>query len=157
MQKLVKSALLAAGAVALSTGIVAADAGADRAKIESVLRAYERALNASDTGAVMALYADDGVFMPMYYPSAVGAKQVRAAYDAVFATIKLDVKFHFEEVVPVSENWAFARTNSAGTVKVLANDKGSPEHNQELFVLQRVNGDWKIARYAFSNTNPPKR
>ena len=32
------------------------------------------------------------------------------------------------------------------------------EANQELFVLQKMaDGDWKIARYAFSTTNPPRQ
>ncbi len=120
------------------------------------LKQYEVALNASDTGAVMQLYTTDGVFMPQYFPSAVGSDAVRAAYDGVFAAIKLDISFDIVEVVQISPDWAFARTNSAGSITVLANDQGGPAANQELFVLQRVDGgDWKIARYAFSATNPP--
>ncbi len=131
--------------------------GADAVSaITETLRSYEAALNASDTDAVMVLYTEDGVFMPQHFPSAVGVEQVRAAYNGVFATIKLDVVFDIVEVVPLADDWAFARTNSAGAVKVLASGDGGPEANQELFVLKRVNGDWKIARYAFSTTNPPR-
>ena len=126
------------------------------AAITETLRSYQAALNASDTDAVMALYAEDGVFMPQHFPSAVGVEQVRGAYDAVFAAIKLNVAFEIVEIVPLTDDWAFARTNSAGTVTVLASGGSGPEQNQELFVLQRVNGEWKIARYAFSNTNPPR-
>lgn len=124
--------------------------------ITETLRSYERALNAGDTEAVMALYAADGVFMPQHFPSAVGADQVRTAYDGVFSLIRLAVAFDIVEVVPVADDWAFARTNSTGTVTVLASGLSGPEANQELFVLQRVDGDWKIARYAFSTTNPPR-
>lgn len=126
------------------------------AAITDTLRRYEAALNASDTGAVMKLYADDGVFMPQHFPSAVGVAQVRAAYDGVFSTIRLSVTFDIVEVVPVTEDWAFARTTSAGTVTVLATGDSGPEANQELFVMQRVEGAWKIARYAFCTTNPPR-
>jgi len=35
----------------------------------------------------------------------------------------------------MSPNWAFARTNSAGKVKVHATGQSNPESNQELFVL----------------------
>lgn len=124
--------------------------------ITATLRTYEAALNASDTDSVLELYAADGVFMPQHFPSAVGREQVRAAYDSVFATIRLDIEFDVVEVVPISDDWAFARTNSAGTVTVLAGGESGPEANQELFVLQRVDGTWKIARYAFSTTNPPR-
>lgn len=140
---------------ALADGARGPGAGAAAAITDS-LRRYEIALNASDTEAVMKLYAEDGVFMPQHFPSAVGAAQVRAAYDGVFATIRLSVAFDIVEVVPVAEDWAFARTNSAGTVTVLATGESGPEANQELFVMQRDEGAWKIARYAFSTTNPPR-
>lgn len=143
--------VLAASATAANSQSRDAVAG-----ITETLAGYERALNGSDTDAVMALYAPDGVFMPQHFPSAVGAEQVRAAYDGVFGAIKLDVVFEIAEVVPVAEDWAFARTNSSGTVTVLANGQSGPEANQELFVFQRLAGDWKIARYAFSTINPPR-
>jgi uncharacterized protein (TIGR02246 family) len=124
--------------------------------VAAVLAKYEDALNRSDTNAVMQLYASDGVFMPQHFPSSVGADAVRKAYDAVFKAIQLTVKFNVAEVVEVSPNWAFARTNSAGKVKVHATGESSPESNQELFIFQKLGGAWKIARYCFSTTNPPR-
>ena len=124
--------------------------------IQSVLQSYESALNQSSTDAVMKLYAADGVFMPQHFPSSVGSDAVRAAYDGVFHAITLKIKFEVVEVQQVAPDWAFARTNSAGTVKVNATGHSGPEANQELFVFQKVNGAWKIARYCFSTTNPPR-
>lgn len=132
------------------------DQATDESAIRDILTRYERALNTSDTGAVMSLYTEDGVFMPQHFPSSVGAKAVKRAYDGVFGMIKLNVKFEIIEVHVVAPNWAFARTNSSGTVTVLANKSGGPEANQELFVFQKVGEDWKIARYCFSTTNPPR-
>lgn len=103
--------------------------------ITTTLRSYEATLNASDTDSVMELYAADGVFMPQHFPSAVGQDQVRAAYDGVFATIRLDIDFDIFEVVPISDDWALARTNLAGTVTVLASSESGPEANQELFAF----------------------
>jgi uncharacterized protein (TIGR02246 family) len=124
--------------------------------IHSMLQQYEQALNDADTGAVMRLYAEDGVFMPQNFPSSVGSDAVRQAYQGVFATIRLTVKFAIQEVRQVAPEWAFARTNSAGTVLVHATGETSAEANQELFVLSKIDGDWKIARYCFSTTNPPR-
>ena len=133
------------------------DQAADKAAIREVLARYESALNASDTDAVMQLYTEDGVFMPQHFPSAVGSDAVRQAYNGVFSTIRLSVRFDIVEVEPVSSDWAFARTNSAGTVTILADDTGGPEANQELFLFRRTDsGEWKIARYCFSTTNPPR-
>jgi ketosteroid isomerase-like protein len=96
--------------------------------------------------------------MPQHSPSAVGAADVRKAYDAVFKTIKLQVKFKVAEVVVMSPDWAFARTNSTGTCTVLASGAKSAEGNQELFIFKKgTYGAWKIARYCFCTTNPPPK
>ena len=129
---------------------------ANEKAVTETLAKYEDALNQSDTDAVMKLYAPDGVFMPQNSPSSVGADEVRKAYEAVFKTIRLTVKFNVAEVVEMAPNWVFARTNSAGTVKVLATGAGGPEANQELFLFQKIGGAWKIARYCFSTTNPAR-
>ena len=128
---------------------------ANEEAVAAVLANYEDALNQSDTEAVMKLYAPDGVFMPQHFPSSVGADAVRKAYDNVFEAITLKVKFVVAEVHQIAPDWAIARTNSAGTVTVKATGGGGPEANQELFVFQKIDGAWKIARYCFSTTNPP--
>ena len=126
--------------------------------IRALLARYEAALNASSTETVMPLYTVDGVFMPPYSQSAVGLTAVRQAYDAVFGAITLSVKFHIAEIVEIAPDWAFARTNSAGTVTINATGAKSAEANQELFLFKKdTDGDWKIARYSFSSTNCRQR
>ena len=123
--------------------------------VAEVLAAYGAALNASDTDAVMPLYVEDCVFMPPYSASAVGTGAVRKAYDAVFKAIKLSVKFNVAEIVEMSPEWVFARTNSAGTTLDHATGATSAEANQELFIFRKDRGGkFKIARYSFSTTNP---
>ena len=127
----------------------------EESAVANVLERYGEALNASDTDAVMALYAADGVFMPQHSASSIGTDAVRRAYAGVFEALTLKVRFDVAEVRQVSESWAFARTNSAGTTTIRATGHTGAEANQELFVFEKVAGDWKIARYCFSTTNPP--
>ena len=125
--------------------------------ITDVLAKYNDALNASSTDAVMRVYAEEGVFMAPYSPSAVGSEALRKAYDAVFKSITLNVKFTIAEIVDLAPEWAFARTNSAGTTLDHATGTRSVEANQELFIFRKDSGgSWKIARYSFSSTNPPR-
>jgi uncharacterized protein (TIGR02246 family) len=131
------------------------DTSADETAISSVMAAYETALNASDTQAVMPLYAEDGVFMPQNAESLIGKVAVRQAYDAVFKAITLKVRFAIAEIVVMAPQWAFVRTNSAGTQKINATGATSREANQELFIFKKGDdGKWRIARYCFSTTNP---
>ena len=132
-----------------------ADAASVQADIEEVLQTYETALNASDAGTVLTLFASDGVFMAPNNPSTVGADAIRAAYNGIFQTITFDTELTVEEVVQVAPNWAFVRTKSNGHVTVNAIKQRVPDANHELFIFQKGDDDaWKIARYSFATTNP---
>jgi len=127
----------------------------DASKIKTLLKGYESVLNASDVKGILKLYAKDGVFMPQHSPSQVGTDAIRAAYEHVFEAIDLDVKFDIIEVEILSDQWAFARTTSSGITTINADGAKISEGNQELFLLKKQSsGDWKIARYIFSTTNP---
>lgn len=158
MKSLIKPMLAAVGIVVLSAGSATAQQDTERAKISTLLRAYETALNTADTGAVIALYTADAVFMPQYSPPQVGADAVRGAYERVFAAITLDIAFAIIEIRPVAPDWAFARTTSTGSVTINASGEKGPEANQELFILNKnSDGAWKIARYIFATTLPRRR
>jgi uncharacterized protein (TIGR02246 family) len=147
--------LFAAFALLLSgTGAQATDS--DVNQVRALLKNYERVLNASDVPGVLELYTADGVFMAQHNPSAVGIDQIEAAYEAVFKAINLNVEFDIVEVEVIAPTWAFARTNSSGSTTINATGDIVSEGNQELFILHKVDGDWKIARYGFSTTNPPR-
>jgi len=146
----------AAAQAAHSSGSGGAATANDEAAIKSTLASYNVALNAGKTAAVLPLYTDDGVFMPPYTQSAVGKDAVRKAYDAVFDELKFQVKFTIAELVVMAPNWAYARTNSAGSTDHHSNGKTTAEANQELFIFRKGDdGNWRIARYSFSPTNPP--
>lgn len=121
----------------------------DQTAIKELLFTYRDALNASSTDQVILLYTTDGVFMPTGFPTSAGTEQVRQAYDGVFAMIKLNIEFFIDEI-EVDGDHAFARTTSKGTTLIHATGETVPEENRELFVLQRTDGGWKIARYVFN-------
>jgi ketosteroid isomerase-like protein len=132
---------------------VAATPAADKVAITNVLSAYEAALNASDIEAIRRLYGEDVVLMRPFRPSVVGKAAVRQPSAA--GARKLNIKFTIAEIVEMAPDWAFARTNSAGTITLNATGATSPEANQELFIFRKdTDGAWKIARYSFSPTIP---
>ena len=128
----------------------------DEAGIRETMAAYNAALNGGKTAAVLPLYAENGVFMPPYSQSAVGKSAVAVAYDKVFEELQFDVKFTIAELVVMAPNWAYVRTNSAGTTFHRSLGEKLAEANQELFIFKKGDdGKWRIARYSFSPTNPP--
>ena len=93
------------------------------------------------------------VFMPQHAPALVGRDAVRAGYRQGFDTIKLNVAFEIHEIQEAGD-WAWARTSSAGRTKILAAGIEVDEGNNELFVLRRESGSWRIHRYLFATNQP---
>ena len=125
----------------------------EKQKIEELLTEYKKSLNTSDANLAQSLYTKDGVFMPTEAPSGIGSEGILKSYEFVFSQIQLNIEFFIEEI-EVEGNMAFAVTNSKGTVKIHANGIEAPEANRELFVFEKVDGEWKIARYMFNKTEP---
>ncbi|MFA4080229.1 YybH family protein [Mycobacteroides salmoniphilum] len=119
--------------------------------IRTLLYTYEQALNNSDATLAASCYTTDGVFMPTAQPTASG-NGLREAYEQIFRAIRLSVTFTIDELVVASHNIAYALTRSKGTQTVLADDTRSAESNREVFVINKEDGAWKIARYMFNKS-----
>jgi len=120
-----------------------------KADIQQLLSSYQQALNDSDTNKVVALYSDDGIFMPSNKPSAIGEEQVKIAYQHVFKTLGLNVEFNIDEIQHHGDI-AFVRTTSDGEIKLLEKNVTIKNNSRELFILKRTENKWKIYRYMFN-------
>lgn len=125
----------------------------DKQNIEMLLGEYQKALNTSDAKLAQSLYTTDGIFMPTEAPSGIGAEGILRSYEYVFSQIQLTIEFFIEEI-EVEGNMAFAVTSSKGTTLIRATGDTVPEANRELFVFEKIDGTWKIARYMFNKTEP---
>jgi uncharacterized protein (TIGR02246 family) len=123
--------------------------------IVNVIKAYEKSLNASDTTAALELYGADPIFMPQFSTALSGREAVKAGYDHVFNTLKLNVIFTVHEVIEMGD-LAYVRTTSAGKTEILAAKTTVKEGNNELFIFRKEQGKWRIHRYLFASTNPPQ-
>ena len=121
--------------------------------IRELIKTYETALDANDVETILGLYGSEPIFMPQHAPALSGRSAVRAGYEQVFATIKLDVRFEVHEIEEAGD-WAWARTSSAGRTRILAAGVEVAEGNNELFVFRREGGEWRIHRYLFSTNQP---
>ncbi|MBL4656419.1 MAG: SgcJ/EcaC family oxidoreductase [Flavobacteriales bacterium] len=125
----------------------------EKEQIEQLLMTYKESLNTSDAGKAVSLYTKQGVFMPSEAPSAIGSTNIEATYEYVFSQIQLNIEFYIEEIL-VESDVAFATTTSKGTTLIHATGDRVPEENRELFVFEKENGEWKIARYMFNKMSP---
>src|SRR5258707_7590736 len=90
-----------------SASLASAESSAETATISATVTSCEAAMNASNTDALIALYAEDGVLMSPYSHSVVGKAAVRDAYDAGSKVFALRVRFNIAEVVQMARRHLF--------------------------------------------------
>jgi uncharacterized protein (TIGR02246 family) len=123
-------------------------------QITTALHAYGAALKSRNVEDAVALYTSDGVILPPHFTASVGTQALRDSYTRIFATVQLEIKFSIDEIVVMGPEWAFARTTAEGTKTMLKTGESERHANQELFIMKKEEGSWKIARYAFSTMKP---
>lgn len=156
LERPVTSLVLALLLVFAGTSIASTKAKLCKSDIKTLLKSYEKALNGSNVDKVLQLYAKDGVFMPSGKPTSRGQAQVRTAYQHVFKDIDLDVSFHIKEI-EWHGDMAFVRTVSDGKIKIIKSNTTVDNNTRELFVMKRIDSDWKIYRYMFNKMTTPKK
>jgi uncharacterized protein (TIGR02246 family) len=126
----------------------------DQEAITALLHAYGSVLASRSLPDLLSLYTSDGVLMAPGFQPAVGSEALKNSYERIFSTIKLEIEFSIDEIVVMDSEWAFARTTAEGRKFWLQKGMALKHHNQEIFVCQKVDGEWKIARYCFSSMKP---
>ena len=127
----------------------------EKAEIEATIFAYFEALNHGDVDAAMGLYAENPVQLPFLQSTVVGTEAVRSAYQDLFRLVRFEMHTKVEELVRMSSEWAFVRTESGGMLIPINTGQASPATFHELFLLHKnTEGKWRIARYSFSPTAP---
>lgn len=101
---------------------------------------------AGDTGALLALYADDPVLMPWGQPTVFGKDAIRALYQAVFKEYAIKSQTKLMDVEASGDLGYFWCTYTlAATPK--AGGKSLEEEGKSVFIVKRKHGGaWKIAR-----------
>ena len=128
-----------------------AEVSTESEKAKQVVVDYFSALNKSDVKKIISLYHKESVFLPNNAPASRGIEEIEKTYQAVLDTIKLNTT-HAYHHVSVSGDVAVVESKANGNLRVLKTNKILPANDNELFVLKKVNGTWKIDRYMFNGS-----
>ena len=123
----------------------------EKQAIENFIFSYRDAFNQLDIPKVLALYTQDGTHLPANRPTVKGQEQLKTFFGFLFKTFKINVEFSIVEIV-LSGDYAFVELTSKGTVHVNATGENMPLDNKEIYILQNVNGSWKISKSIFNQT-----
>jgi len=116
--------------------------------IRATIESYAALRKAGDVEGLVNLFTTLGSVMPPGAPTSTGPEALSAAYEPFRTALGLECSYEFDEILSDAD-LASARTRSTGTVLDRASGEKSPASWRELFVLQRVDGRWKIAQYMF--------
>lgn len=144
--------LLIAFVLLTSTVFIATDAksqSSEKAAVEALVHTYFDALNASDVNKVASLFTADGVLLATGAPTASGNDQVKGTFQYVFDNFNYNLQLTIGDVTVAGKN-AFVSSTSKGSYVVKATGQKADDDYRELFVLEKVKGDWKIAKYMYN-------
>ena len=118
-------------------------------EIQNLIRTYQRSLNEADLDLVRTVYADDAIFIGQPFPTATGVEEIVALYADFFSKLDFDVQFDVQEI-ELSGDLGFVHTRSHGTIVPKGQNPEGSEGNREIFVVKKIDGDWKFYRYIFN-------
>ena|SRR5579884_1374023 len=127
-------------------------ANTDEGAIKGVIEAYGDRLRTSDVRGAVDLFTGTAALMQPDRAAAVGSEQLSAAFRSGFEVMAIDARFDVEDIL-VKSDLAAVRPSSTEMVTVRATGQSMPTRFRELFVLERVDGAWKIAQYMFQQMN----
>ncbi len=148
-----KAALLCAVIPVAFAGAAVADGHADEDRISDVLRSYEAFVNEGDADGLGGLYTEDAILLPDRFATFEGAEAITGFYALAFSALALDLEFAIDpDDIVVAGDTAYATTSSTGTRLIRETNQTVPEVNRELWVFEQIEGEWRIARYAFNKS-----
>ena len=118
-------------------------------EIQNLIQTYQRSLNEADPDLVRTVYADDAIFIGQPFPTVAGIEQIVATYTDLFSKLNFNVQFDIQEI-ELSGDLGFVRTRSHGTIVPKGQDPEGSEGNREIFVVKRIEDEWKFYRYIFN-------
>jgi uncharacterized protein (TIGR02246 family) len=118
-------------------------------EIKQLVQTYQGGLNDADLDLVRRVYADDAVVIGQPFPTATGIQEIIALYADFLSKLDFNVQFEVLEM-ELSDDLGFIRTRSHGTIVPKGQKPTGSEGNREIFIVKRIQGDWKFYRYIFN-------
>jgi ketosteroid isomerase-like protein len=131
-----------------------AQVAAVQKKVKAVVERYQDGLNSSDFAKIRPLFAADAVAEWNEKATVIGVEVMAKPYEDLFKAIKFNTDFQYD-AVDVYGDAAIVRTHHpVGQTELHLKDNSKTlDFNREIFILRRIDSEWKIILYTF-NTQP---
>ena len=148
------SLLFGSNALAASSSAAQKESSPEQKNVYDTIIKYQNALNAGDTKTILGLFADESYSQWNDKLTADNTEKRQGQYDDLFKREKFETDFAFDSIW-INGDTAVVRTHHhvGSVVTNFKEQKTIIDLNREVFVLSKINGEWKIFLYTF-NTNP---
>lgn len=122
--------------------------------VYKVIRSYQSYLNNGETSKILSLFSNDSFSQWNNAVTADSYLKRKEQYESLFKKEKFTTEFAFDTIY-INGNTAIVRTHHhlGAVVNNIEENKTVIDLNREVFILNKVDGEWKIFLYTF-NTNP---
>ena len=110
--------------------------------------------NAKDLNAVLSHYTEDVTWLPPAGNPLQGKSAIRARYETLFSTFKIDLKCEIFEVGP-SGDMAFVRGSTSGTLTPLTGGEPTVVDDKFLAIVKCTSGTWLVSHLMWSPRRQP--
>lgn len=117
-------------------------------KLKDVVMAYEKGLTDGNATALVNLYTKDATFIPNQQPTMTGSQNFTGFYQYFFNNYKVAAKIDIDKVI-VNGNDGTVLSHSQETMTGKDGSTFSIKA-REVFLLKKVNGEWKINIYMYN-------
>jgi len=125
----------------------------DQATIRERTEAFVKAFNAKAIDQVLAIYAENSVFMPPNQPIIRGRDALRTFYDELLKSGAGNLKL---DVAEVSGHGPLAYQSGTYEMDVKsASGRPSRDRGKYLFILRRLNDTWRYEYTVWNSDLPP--
>jgi ketosteroid isomerase-like protein len=123
-------------------------------QVKTVVERYQDGLNSSDFSKIRPLFAPNAVAEWNEKATVIGIEAMAKPYETLFKEIKFNTDFQYDAVEVYGEVAIVRTHHSVGQTELILKDMSKKlDFNREIFVLRRIDGEWKIILYTF-NTQP---
>ena len=125
----------------------------DQAAIRERNEAFVKAFNAKDVSQILAIYAENSVFMPPNQPLIRGKDALRTFYDDLLKSGATGLKL---DVTEVSGHGPLAYQSGSYEMNVKpASGPTTHDRGKYLFVLRRMGDTWRLEYTVWNSDLPP--
>ncbi|WP_241585861.1 nuclear transport factor 2 family protein [Rosenbergiella epipactidis] len=122
--------------------------------VYKVINLYQNYLNSGETSKILSLFSSGSFSQWNNSVTADSDSKRKEQYNSLFKKEKFRTEFAFDTIY-INGDTAIVRTHHhlGAVVNNIEENKTVIDLNREVFVLNKVDGKWKIFLYTF-NTNP---